>query len=1430
MISHTALPDVLSPTAHASPDTAHGATPDHTPTVPSHTLSDAWLAALHDIPCAAYVVKNDAELTLLGGNAAFYALLGCTSDELRTRYANRLDALLDAESLHALTAALQKDTTDAASPASLSHAPLRLKLRVKIRDAHIWMDTEVRLAPDTSGSATASDATPTAPDAASGDDATLLRCISVDITDYENSQRRLTQFEASFQLAIGQLGLDYFEYDVLSGTARILSGLAVLPPLPTDEHGFCTLFAERLIAVNFVCPEDVEKFRQAFRDVSRGAACPPQHRERGQTRRLERGPSQSNTQGKIVCEFQAQRPGGDPLWVRLTLALCQGGPVPGLHAAGALENITARTEAARNYLNETQFYQAILAEKDAYAQVDVTLDKITRIGGMWNLYNEVIHKVSYSQVADEFIHKIVHPDDRKHYLEVMQRENFIQSLHNGIDRLGCEFRRIVDQNKMVWMQLNVHLFLDPLTHHVLALLTIKNIHERKQQELLLLHDSRLDQLTNTFNRKVSETLVREYLSQMRPTELCAFVLLDVDNFKNINDTRGHSAGDDVLTRLSDILTHTFRRHDIIGRFGGDEFILFLQDVQDRRSVEDRLSMLYTRLWEEKESGPIACSAGVALTHGLITYDELFEQADVALYHAKAVGKNCFCFYEDTSQEDRSRLETHSPSRRRQQELEHPRDKGMVLPEDAPCDDNALAPPAHAKSSQPSGSTALSSIPLVRAHPPAAFAHVAHPPHPTSSASFDVFLGEQGDIAYLVDPDTFDLICGNKAFYDRLGMTEAQCAGVKCYEVMHKRETPCPFCSKANWSRDKFYLWKNLNPTLEQEFLIKNKLLPWRGREMLLAIAVDISNNKSIVDSMSSGSEELHAILSGVQHMAAAPSLVAAMHSALETIGSFFMANAVRFWQRGPQGAYTCVEAWICGKNVEQDLGTHEVNAWLEGRTWSQPLVLESPEAMLCYSYDMYRYMKARHIRNQRWLQVRQHNEELGYISIDNISSNFLNNAFLESFMVFIAAELKKRQLMEIALHADHHDALTDLLSRKSFERYMAEYRADEVASLGVAMTNFNNLKGINAAHGFQAGNYFIRQFANMMRDVFEGHPVFRLNGDEFLAIVPEVTRTELDAKLSELERHMSENDAFTVSMGCSWDDVEKDMAALIEEATAAMKVNKKRHYDATPASYGAERRRMLSDLITALENRDYEVYLQPKVELVHASVVGAEALIRYRDKDLGMVPPAHFIDRLEKNHLIRYIDLFVFEEVCRLLEKWKQQGQSLPVVSLNFSRLTLLERDMQASVENIIHRYDAPRTNIEIEITESVADMGKSFIYQAACGLYKAGFGISLDDFGTKYTNLSMLADLDFSKLKLDRSLTSRLGDRMHTLIMKNIIRMCAELGIEVVAEGIETKQQESILRELQCRMGQGYLYGKPVPVSEFERKYIHALPPQNGA
>ena len=205
-----------------------------------------------------------------------------------------------------------------------------------------------------------------------------------------------------------------------------------------------------------------------------------------------------------------------------------------------------------------------------------------------------------------------------------------------------------------------------------------------------------------------------------------------------------------------------------------------------------------------------------------------------------------------------------------------------------------------------------------------------------------------------------------------------------------------------------------------------------------------------------------------------------------------------------------------------------------------------------------------------------------------------------------------------------------------------------------------------------------------------------------------------------------------------------------------------------------------------------------------------------------ITPPIKFIPLLEKERLIRYIDFFVFEEVCKTLHRWKAEGKKLVPISLNFSRNTLLESDFVKTLKIIAAKYNVLRSLIEIEITETIGEIDTKIISNISKEIKNAGFTIALDDFGSKYSNISLFTTLEFDTLKLDRSLVEKLQvSSEKKIIVRSVINMCKEMNVRTIGEGIETEEVNSLLASLNCDHAQGYLYSRPIPIPEFEKKYF---------
>lgn len=239
---------------------------------------------------------------------------------------------------------------------------------------------------------------------------------------------------------------------------------------------------------------------------------------------------------------------------------------------------------------------------------------------------------------------------------------------------------------------------------------------------------------------------------------------------------------------------------------------------------------------------------------------------------------------------------------------------------------------------------------------------------------------------------------------------------------------------------------------------------------------------------------------------------------------------------------------------------------------------------------------------------------------------------------------------------------------------------------------------------------------------------------------------------------------------------------------------------------------------TGLDRHEFAVFYQPKVNIDNNTLCGAEALVRwYRNGKI--VPPDSFIPILEKNNLITELDFYVFEQVCRDIKRWEEQGLKLVRISSNFSKLHLKNDYFAEDLVDILEKYKVDASYIEAELTESSGfyDLKalKMFVYK----MNDAHISVSIDDFGTGYSSLALLKDLEFDVVKMDKTFFRDIekGDAVNDKMVENLIRMVKDLNREIISEGIETEKQAEFLRNLRAPIVQGYLYDKPLPHYEFE-------------
>ncbi|WP_319496473.1 EAL domain-containing protein [uncultured Cohaesibacter sp.] len=454
----------------------------------------------------------------------------------------------------------------------------------------------------------------------------------------------------------------------------------------------------------------------------------------------------------------------------------------------------------------------------------------------------------------------------------------------------------------------------------------------------------------------------------------------------------------------------------------------------------------------------------------------------------------------------------------------------------------------------------------------------------------------------------------------------------------------------------------------------------------------------------------------------------------------------------------------------------------------------------------------------------------GY-EVDEIVWGILCFGVASGFFAYRYQEKQRREI-ERRIQAEDdlewlskHDSLTRLPNRRFLQKVLDSKPCDDFiekhARFGVLAFDLNGFKKANDLLGHKAGDAILKQVSRRIQSADGVNLAFRLGGDEFLAFVDFPTREDPVAFASDIAKVITRPididgsmQFVGVSIGlCILKEDAENLTDAIHFADLAMYHAKRSRtaqvarYEPNMLSTNMERAQLEKDLISAISANEIKPHYQPLIDLDTGEITGFEALARWYRKGHGFVPPLEFIAVAEELGLITELSDHLLRTACLDAKKWPNHV----ALSFNISPLQLADPQLGLRILKLLNEVDFPASRLELEITESALvnelDTATEIIRQ----MHQLGIRISLDDFGTGYSNLSQLSQLEFNKIKIDRSfIDSFQRDDKRMTIVKSMLALGSSLGMEMTAEGVENGAQLDKLRELGCNRGQGYYLGTP--------------------
>ena len=1131
----------------------------------------------------------------------------------------------------------------------------------------------------------------------------------------ENEMTR--QREEQFRIVTEQSGKFVMRYDIPSKTAHRSDA---------GSDGFgggesCADFVEGTISKGRIDSSSVDDYRDFFRRIDEG-------------------------ESPVSNDFLMITPEGERRWIKhVSTTIFDSKNRPSTAIISYFDN-TEQRERELAYSKWQQELDGIPYESAALYEWNLTKDLCDGQRGSLVLPFD-LERDSFNERSEYLADGHVFEDDRAAFLAMMNREHLMAMYFSKVYQCSLDYRHI-DGGEIRWRRISLQLVPYPDGEDIKAYVTVRDIDDEKRGELELIARSQLDYLTGAYNRETFINRVSELIARA-PASTSALLMLDVDGFKRVNDQLGHDAGDRVLKDIVGCIRTVLRSSDIIGRVGGDEFMVFLPDMPFDAAISRKAAQLCASMRHRiNDRLSVSVSVGIAVyPRDGADFSELYKCSDAALYRAKSLGKDGYAFYH------------------------------KELPEAALSEHGTLA---------------LSTVP--ERH----IVLVATDCAEVSSTIANALKTEYDPISIDKDTDLNALLGARNAVYACIIDADSPVGvevlnllgdiimshGITIYAVAHDRS-------------DETYIdLLHKGVTLAFSKPINKDLLLLRLDMLYSSRDIQKTHFQSEYRRLQTTEERRY-------------------REVLSATGTtvFIYDVATRTYQ-----VDLLAQRYTSGSFEGRELGADMVKKGILSSD-DVELIKSSMDSVAAGGADMLSHtvLLTTKTGEKRWF---------------NIQIMKLENADVLSPKLLITAnDINETVKAENALRLRAEtDALTGLYNRESFIEKASRLIAERESGYYImACFDIDNFKVFNDQYGSDKGDEALKYIADVFRLGFGavGGICCRVMADNFAVLYP---RSFVDSpEIAEIRQTAARLDGSTEPITFSIGrylvtDKSLSVSAMFDRASIAESSVKGR-FDANIAQYDESMREhilreqeIISEMKTALEKENFEVWLQPQYNHSTGAIIGAEALVRWRHPKRGLIPPAEFIPVFERNGFIYEMDKLVWERSCALLRGWIADGRAPLALSVNVSRYDIFRDDFFEVITGLVERYEIPVNMLRLEITESAFARSTEQIITVVRRLIDYGFIIEIDDFGSGYSSLNTLKDVPASVLKLDmRFLENNENSSRGGNILESVVRMSRWLGMSVIAEGVETIEQADYLRSVGCSYVQGYLYAKPMTVEEYE-------------
>ena len=998
-----------------------------------------------------------------------------------------------------------------------------------------------------------------------------------------------------------------------------------------------------------------------------------------------------------------------------------------------------------------------------------------KLEGKWS--NDNLTVENYREQILEW--NLIHPED------IQVFEEFCDSLDRGKAHIMYEIRTLRDNGKFAWLRQEGNAVYDGNGIPVKVVGRVTDITREKTDRELLEKEVTKDTLTGLYNMEVARKMIEKRMMDPEISD-SVLMLIDLDDFSRINEAYGHVYGDVVLESTANIIYSNFSANDIVSRISGDEFLVYFPYFGDEARLCEHIDKMLVRFreyMEERDGHKCSFSVGAALfPRDGRNFEELYRNADIALYYAKKSGKNQYAIY----QKDVDYGTVTGETRRKMNE----NDNSEIMTNQQFVNINKD----------------LFDFSFMTMSSERDFYQAIH------KIFKEVCLYFSLDRSTLMEWDNVNRQIRVTARWvreddgDDLEKME-QSASINWY-IMEQYYQELEYNiltggkdQREDYGKDIFAMNKVPISAIQFPVLDNGKMAgvltfeSWEERDWNKAEIATLSSITRMISSymlQRQTKEELETEYMVGKKAMDVQNLIYYMVGE-QDYRIRYMSHYARECYPGAKYGQICYEAFM-GRNTP------------------------CPACPLrdCQSED-----------EQNIIETYDSEEDSWYTLTASVMDKTPGDR------LFLLCKSNVTAFME---RVKGEDQLTGAMSYEKFKLEAVKTIKKRKGRYTLLFLGIQDFSRINDEYGYEIGDQVLRRFTEEIQEgLQEGELLCRIKGDDFAALMNQRPMERIYQRVKELSdsltgmfRKRFPNIAINCFSGIyDISDDEEYISRCLDRAMKARKVALKNIYE-TKGVYvyskefedqEREREETNRTMKNSLQKGYFKVYFQPKVDIVSNEIIGAEALVRLVDKDNNLISPGRFIPLAEENGLIVEIDKFVYEETFRLIKKWQDAGKKVPLISVNVSRLHLLNDELPSYMKGLSDKYGLKPEQIELEITESVFFEDTERLIDMIKQMKDIGYITSMDDFGAGFSTLSLMKSLPVDVIKLDGGffLKNQLDDKSRAVISA-MMQLAENLGFDVVSEGVETIEQVDFIKQQGSRCVQGFYFYKPMPADQFEK------------